>query len=272
MFKSIKELFFKDEFILVLIIINAFTIFLEGFEDLPIREFILLLDHFITVLFIVEASLKIGRWGWSDYIESNWNKLDFFVVLVSLPSILLFIQHLWAPTSGEPAGLGFILVFRVSRIFKFFRFLKFIPDIEALLNGIQRALKSSLLILIGFFVYHFIISIVSYHLLKDLHPDYFTDPASSSYEIFKVFTVEGWYEVPDEIADGGKVNRWGVFCIRVYFAVILMTGGIFGLSLVNSIFVDSMVSDNNDDLEAKVEKLNKKVDILIAKLEEKEGN
>ena len=33
--------------------------------------------------------------------------------------------------------------------------------------------------------------------------------------------------------------------------MILITGGIFGLSLVNSIFVDAMVADNNDEIEKK---------------------
>lgn len=45
--------------------------------------------------------------------------------------------------------------------------------------------------------------------------------------------------------------------------MILITGGIFGLSLVNSIFVDAMVQDNNDELEKKVDLLNKKIDRLL---------
>ena len=37
------------------------------------------------------------------------------------------------------------------------------------------------------------------------------------------------------------------------------------MSLVNSIFVDAMVSDNNDNLERKIEELNKKMDRLLDK-------
>jgi voltage-gated sodium channel len=50
---------------------------------------------------------------------------------------------------------------------------------------------------------------------------------------------------------------------KIYFVLILLTGGIFGLSLVNSIFVDAMVSDNNDELENKIDSLEKKIDNLI---------
>ncbi|NQX82448.1 MAG: ion transporter, partial [Flavobacteriaceae bacterium] len=45
----------------------------------------------------------------------------------------------------------------------------------------------------------------------------------------------------------------------------VITGGVFGMSLVNSIFVDAMVSDNNDNLERKIEELNKKMDRLLDK-------
>ena len=47
------------------------------------------------------------------------------------------------------------------------------------------------------------------------------------------------------------------------------------MSFINSIFVDAMVSDNNDELEAEVKKLNEKIDALTEEirnhLNEKEG-
>ncbi|NLA24090.1 MAG: ion transporter, partial [Bacteroidales bacterium] len=43
------------------------------------------------------------------------------------------------------------------------------------------------------------------------------------------------------------------------------------LSLVNSIFVDAMVSDNNDELERKVESLEAKIDLLMDEIKKKNG-
>lgn len=60
--------------------------------------------------------------------------------------------------------------------------------------------------------------------------------------------------------------------MRIYFVVILIAGGIIGLSLVNSIFVDAMVSDNNDDLEREVKKLNQKIDILTDEIRQLKDN
>jgi voltage-gated sodium channel len=75
--------------------------------------------------------------------------------------------------------------------------------------------------------------------------------------------VEGWYEIPDSIVqDGSPVFT---FFTRMYFVCILFTGGVIGLSLVNSIFVDTMVSDNTADLEKQVASLQEKIDLLLAR-------
>ncbi|MDD2200503.1 MAG: ion transporter, partial [Bacteroidales bacterium] len=128
--------------------------------------------------------------------------------------------------------------------------------------GIYRAAKSSIVILIGFFIFNFIISLISCFLFKDIAPEYFSNPLTSLYSVFKIFTVEGWYEIPDAITSNTDSSLISILTI-IYFVIILLFGGIFGLSLVNSIFVDSMVSDNNDELEEKVNNLEKKIDILI---------
>lgn len=256
--QRIKQLFLNDRFILILILINAFTIFLQGFDGFVhwFTRSITILDSFITFLFAIEMAIKWRHYGWKAYIASTWNKLDFILVLLSLPSILfLFEEHL------DIVHLNFLLVLRVSRVFKFFRFIKFIPGIEDLLKGIRRALKDSVLVLMGFFVYEFIISIFSCHLFKDISPEYFGDPLLSFYSTFRVFTVEGWYEIPEAITL--NTSPTGTFFTKFYFIVILITGGVLGLSLVNSIFVDAMVSDNNDELEHKIDELTKKIDWLI---------
>jgi voltage-gated sodium channel len=162
-------------------------------------------------------------------------------------------------------GLHFLLVFRIARVFKFFRFIKFIPNVDKLIRGINQALKASVIVIIGFFIYNFVVSIITCFLYQNLAPDYFGDPIQSFYSIFKIFTVEGWYQIPDLVAD--KTNAVVAFLTKVYFIVILLTGGIFGLSLVNSIFVDAMVSDNNEDLEQKVDQLTAEISKLRSKLE-----
>jgi voltage-gated sodium channel len=60
------------------------------------------------------------------------------------------------------------------------------------------------------------------------------------------------------------------FFIYLYFIFVVVTGGIIGLSLVNSIFVDSMISDNNDEIDKKIDNLDHKLNDIIKKLEDYE--
>lgn len=81
-------------------------------------------------------------------------------------------------------------------------------------------------------------------------------------------TLEGWYDVPDAIAVGtasiiGKLSR-------VYFCIQISIGGILGLSFINSVFVDAMVEDNNDDVKVQLTTIENKLRELTELLEQKE--
>ena len=247
-----KNLFLNDKFILWIILLNALTIFLQGFEiEQGYLSLIRIADNLFTVIFLIEMIVKIREFSFTEYWKSNWNRFDAILVALATPSLVLWIFNL------DNVGLHFLLVFRIARVFKFFRFIKFIPNVNKLIKGINQALKASVIVIIGFFIYNFVVSIITCFLYKNIAPGYFGDPIQSFYSIFKIFTVEGWYEIPDLVA--GKTNVVVAFLTKVYFILILLTGGIFGLSLVNSIFVDAMVSDNNEDLEKKVDALTSEI-------------
>lgn len=257
----IKKLFLNDKFILTLILFNAITIFVSGFEMSPNNRFIFsLTDNLITGLFIVELIVKFKEFGIKGYFKSNWRIFDFVLIVLSLPALIAFIGGF------EVTSFSFLLVFRIIRVFKSFRFLKFIPGIEHLVKGLSRALKTSIVVLIGFVIYIFIISVLSFYLFKEVSPEYFGNPVKSLYAIFKIFTVEGWYEIPEQLTQ--SLSSTTSFFTYLYFIFVVISGGIIGLSLVNSIFVDAMVSDNNDELENKIDLLDKKIDELLNKQKE----
>ena len=82
--------------------------------------------------------------------------------------------------------------------------------------------------------------------------------------MFRVCTVEGWYEIPDAIA--AATSPTIATLVRIYFSLLLLAGGIIGMSFINSIFVDAMVADNNDDVKAKLDEIEKKIDEISSKL------
>jgi voltage-gated sodium channel len=236
--------------------LNAVLIFVSGFAlPLKTKSILVSIDNIITTLFIVELVVKFKEFGIKGYFKSNWNKFDFLLIALSIPTLISFLFHI------QISNISFLLAFRVMRVFKSFRFLKFIPGIDALINEIGRALKASVIVLLGFMIYIFIIGIFSFYLFLTSAPEYFSNPAVSLYSIFKIFTVEGWFEIPEQITK--TYSTFVAFSIYLYFIFVLLTGGIFGLSLVNSIFVDALVSDNNDELEKKIDNLDKKISELL---------
>lgn len=255
----VKKLFLNEKFILGLIILNSVILFVGGYPKSQTANFILsIADHFITALFIFELAVKLKTYGRKCFFSSNWNRLDFVLILLSLPAFIAFLFSL------NIVDFSFLLVFRILRVFKAFRFFRFIPDVGKLVSGIQRALKASIFVLCGFFVYIFIIGIFSYYLFQSSGSDYFKNPLISLYSIFKIFTIEGWFEIPEQISS--NYSKLGSFFTYLYFVFVVLTGGIFGLSIVNSIFVDTMVSDNNDELEEKIDNLDSKVNEILTKI------
>ncbi|MCS7076566.1 MAG: ion transporter [Bacteroidia bacterium] len=250
----LRKVFLNERIILGVILCNALVMFFLAFEDLSDNVYLDILDHFFTLFFAFEVSVKIGLLSWRVYINDKWNVFDFVITLVSLPSLLLLVFK-------DLPDLSALLVFRVVRVAKFFRFLRFIPHIQDLIKGTQRAIKASIFVFIVLFVYIFILSLFSCFLFRSTCPEHFSNPIDAFYSIFRIFTVEGWYEIPDKISE--RSSFLTSILVKLYFVLVVLTGGIFGFSIVNAIFVDEMVRDNNDNLEAQVKELHKKIDLLL---------
>ena len=56
--------------------------------------------------------------------------------------------------------------------------------------------------------------------------------------------------------------------VRFYFCLLLIFGGIIGMSFINSIFVDAMVADNNDEVMQKLDEMQKSIEELKKQLKE----
>jgi voltage-gated sodium channel len=237
---------------LVLVIINTGIIFAIGFVTEQ-GGALLILDCLFTMLFLIEAIVKIRVRGFSGYWSDGWNRFDFILVLLALPSCInLFVDAL--------PDTNILLSLRTMRAFKSFRMLKFIPNIDSLLNGVKLAFKASYIVAIGLIVLLVVFSIITTFLFGSVAPQYFGNPALSVYSIFRLFTIEGWYDMPEAIATNGGTTM--AVLARIYFSILLFMGGIIGMSLVNSIFVDAMAADNNDEVLEKLNELEKKVDKL----------
>lgn len=248
-----RKILLNDKIILIAILTNALVIFLLTYNELRQNPLLNALDYFFIVFFLFEMLYKMKYYGIRSFFADGWNVFDFIIVSVSsLSLVALFVPI---------PHLSFILIFRTGRLFRFFRMIRFVPDIDNVLSGISRALKASSIVFLGLVVYIFITSILSCYLFGDALPNHFGNPVLSAYSMFKIFTVEGWYEIPDLISIEHSTVL--AVCARIYFLLIVLTGGILGVSLVIAVFVDEMTMDNTYKLEEAVHRLERKVDQLI---------
>lgn len=230
-----------------IIILNTIVIFISGY--FPNNKTLEYIDAAFTLIFVVEAILKIHsdeglKVGWKRYWSDGWNRFDFIILVIALPSIAELFFDSALPTNE-------LLALRCFRVLKSLKMLPHMPDFDRLFRGLKSAFKTT------FFIFLVIFAVLSSTLFGEIAPDYFGNPGISLYSIFRLFTIEGLYELPDVIASNSS-PAFGWFA-KFYFSVLLFAGGIIGVSLINSIFVDAMAADNNNDVLAKLDNIEKEI-------------
>ncbi len=253
-----KSFFLKERNMMIAIALNAIVIFCLSFPSLTRNLVWIVLDNVFVVFFLLEAIIKIRAEKFKNYWKNNWNKFDFLVALGSLP--LLFPPLL---VQLEAQGLDpfWILLLRLFRLLRLVRYFWFVPNLAHLLQGLTRAFRASIFVLFILLFFNFILSILTTHLYGGLAPSLFGNPFKSFYTIFQLFTLEGWNEIP-KIIEEATDNNVTVFLTRMYFAFIVLIGGIFGMSLANAIFVDEMTIDNNAKVEEQLDRLETQIEEL----------
>ena len=150
---GVRRFFLNEYCILVLIISNALLIFVQEFElNGNVLDY---LEPLFTVIFVIEMFVKITEYGFTKYISVGWNRLDFVLVVIAIPSIAVIFYN------DSALQLNIFLTLRVFRVFKFFRLVRFFPNVQPLIASVQRALKTSYIVIAGFFLLVFIVSLVT---------------------------------------------------------------------------------------------------------------
>ena len=256
--EKLRQLLLNEKFILVVILINSVLIYAQvsGYEN----YYMGILDTICTFIFLFEMIVKHKEYGVKGYWSDGWNRLDGSLVILSLPSVAaLFVPN-------DMADLSFLMIFRLLRVLRFFRVLHFFPNFTKVIEGFKRAMKESYAILLSFMVIIIIFGLLNCSLFRDADPLHFGTPLRSIYAVFQICTVEGWYEIPNTIAEYYGITSTVAEFVRLYFCFQLILGGIIGMSFINSIFVDAMVQDNNDEVSQKIDDLQKTLDEIKRKL------
>lgn len=257
--KYIHKIFLNDHIMMGIILINAIGIFLQtsGIDS----AWFMWTDEVCTLLFVAELIIKHRVLGVRAYWQDGWNRMDGILVILSLPSLLTPFLNV------EAAELSLLLLFRLLRVLKFFRVMHFFPNFGKIVAGFRLAIKESWAVMAAYAVIIMIFGLINCSLFRDLAPQFFSTPLDSIYSVFRMFTIEGWYEIPDAVAEA--TSPVVAHLVRLYFVLLLIGGGIIGMSFINSIFVDAMVEDNNDDIKQQLQSIERQLTELQKKLEEK---
>ncbi len=117
-----------DITVLSVVVINAFSIlamevpsfglFIENlFPNINVMGNIIpWIDYGCSIYFVVEAQIKIALFGFRGYWSSGWNKLDFFVVVSTLPLLMNpFVSAV------DMQAFSFVSLLRLGRFLRFLR-------------------------------------------------------------------------------------------------------------------------------------------------------
>ena len=240
-----------ERVVMSVITANTIVLILRGFREVcaTCEPLLFWLDYAFAVYFLGEMVVKLGTLGWREFWRVGWNRFDIVIVALSTPVLL-------APWI-ESSDAGFFLILRCVRLLRLVRGFRFIPDRDKLWTGIKRALRASVGVFVWLVVYNLILGLGAHVLFGEVAPKHFDNPLLAMYSLIKVFTVEGWFDIPDHIAAVAGSNM--ALLARAYFVFAVTTGGILGLSLANAVFVDEMTMDNTDALDAKIDRLHERV-------------
>lgn len=142
-----------------------------------------------TIFFIIEMIIKIKYFG-KTFFKDKECVFDLSIVVIStIPLFGLF---------------------------------ELIPNYKKLLINFKLVVRSCVGILVGLSILIFLLS----SLYGNIVPEYFGNPLESIYSVFRLFSIEGWYDIPNAIAEHSSYVVG--YLSKFFLACIVLVFGIFG--------------------------------------------
>ncbi len=214
----------------------------------------LLIEWCVVSYFFFEFIAKARSSGLKEYFRNNANRFDFTVLGLS---VVLLVAPAFIVDS--------MTYLRALRLISMLRAFRLVPNANQIIRGLGRALNAARAVLLFMFIMMVVFAITGYSLFSPYLPEYFGSPITSLNTVFGIFTIENWGAIPEKAAESNL--PWLFYAVNGYVILVLVLGGFIALSLANAIFVDEMVSDNNNELMREVELLRQQNEKILSLLE-----
>eukprot|EP00198_Chlamydomonas_reinhardtii_P003576 XP_001692912.1 voltage-gated Ca2+ channel, alpha subunit [Chlamydomonas reinhardtii] len=202
-----------------------------------------------TLIFAVEAAVKITALGWPKYWRDNWNKLDLFIVLVSIPDIV-------ATFTSHNAATGIVTAMRLLRVCRMFKLIRGAKGLRTLFNTLISSLPAignvgSLLLLIMY-----IYAIIGINMYGGYGSPFdnpgsiadYNDIGAAMATQFRLFSADGW---GDLMAQGMGCNGNQYQCdtgaaalgAAFFFCSFVLLATFIMLNLVIAVVLDNFIDN-----------------------------
>ncbi len=240
---KLSDIFVDKRIVFSLILLLTVVIFVDAMPGLSlgVRSVLFIIQATISIFFVGEIFFRIRREGWRSYFSSSLNVADFLIVLLGAACLLF--------PAAAFTSLGYL---RIVRLVSLIRLLKILPNSGHIFRGLIRAIKASRAVFAMLLAILFLFAMIGHSLFSHQMAEHFGDPLTSIMTVFSIFTVENWNEIPEQAL---ATSESLYFAVNSYVVIVLVVGGFFALSLANAVFVDEMVTDNNDSLHEKIDEL-----------------
>ncbi|NWY67470.1 CAC1H protein, partial [Erithacus rubecula] len=146
---------YLDLFITFIIGVNVITMSMEHYnQPKSLDEALKYCNYVFTIVFVLEALLKLVAFGFRRFFKDRWNQLDLGIVLLSIVGITLEEIEMNAALPINPTIIRIMRVLRIARVLKL---LKMATGMRALLDTVVQALPQvgnlGLLFMLLFFIY-----------------------------------------------------------------------------------------------------------------------
>ncbi|WP_084397651.1 ion transporter [Henriciella aquimarina] len=253
---AIESTWFRN-LITSLIIINAIILGVLTYSEFmspPTVKTLQMLDHAITLAFVLEISLKLIVYRF-DFFRSGWNWFDFIVVGISL----------------VPGGVAFS-VLRALRVLRVLRLLHVVPMMKRITEALLKALPGMGAIVAVLSLLTYVYAVMATNMYGNSTNEevqqLFGDLPRSAFSLFQVMTMDGWrFEVVQKVIDDG--HPWA----PLFFLTFIFVASFAVLNLFIALVVDALAAEQKaattdllEDIEEDVEHAEEERDEILALL------
>lgn len=211
-------------FVITIIIVSALLIGAKTYRiDPGVEAAITLLDHGITLIFLVEILIRMAaEERLRNFFKQGWNIFDFLIVTFSLIPI----------DEAEMALLA-----RLLRIFRVLRLVSIIPELRILMNALVKAIPRMGYVVLLMFIIFYIYGAIGSLVFETINPRLWDNISISMLTLFRIATFEDWTDIMYETMAVYPLS-W-----IYYLSFIFLTAFVF-LNMMIGIVLDVLQSEH----------------------------